>query len=227
MIEELGESQPWTVNLKINLFSSGSTSQTEQNPECKIEANITDALTDDQDDGANFRSASADFKIQSVSESGSDEIDFDCVNDDDSDENFYEDSEAYNVENSDKIKYEISDKNKVENSDKNNVENFEPKNDYDENSFVQIDEEEVYDMLKDCKLNPSADSKLTPSLDWKLKQKTVLRDHFVWLSHIHKTPLQMQACYLFTSQLFFTTSSNCSLTLKERLLSNSVTLSNL
>ena len=204
MIEELGESQPWTVNLKINLFSSGSTSQTEQNPECKIEANITDALTDDQDDGANFRSASADFKIQSVSESGSDEIDFDCVNDDDSDENFYEDSEAYNVENSDKIK--------VENSDKNKVEVFETKNDFDENSFVQIDEEEVYDMLKDCKLNPSADSKLTPSLDWKLNQKTMFRDHSVWLSRIHKTLLQMQACYLFTSLLLCTTSSSCSLT---------------
>ena len=79
------------------------------------------------------------------------------MNDEDSDENFYEDSEAYNVENSDKIK--------VENSDKNKVEVFETKNDFDENSFVQIDEEEVYDMLKDCKLNPSADSKLTPSLD--------------------------------------------------------------
>ena len=44
---------------------------------------------------------------------------------------------------------------------------------------------------------------------------TLLRDHSVWSSHVHKTPLQMQACSLFTSQLFCITIFSCSLTLKE------------
>ena len=45
----------------------------------------------------------------------------------------------------------------------------------------------------------------------------MLRDHSVWSSHLHKMPLQMRACSLFTSQLFCITIISCSLTLKERI----------
>ena len=40
--------------------------------------------------------------------------------------------------------------------------------------------------------------------------------HFVWLSCVHKTPLQMWACSLFTSHIFCITIISCSLTLKEK-----------
>ena len=55
---------------------------------------------------------------------------------------------------------------------------------------------------------------------WEVRLLTIwiplLWDHSVWLSHVHKTPLQMRVCSLFTSQPFCITIISCSLTLKER-----------
>ena len=45
----------------------------------------------------------------------------------------------------------------------------------------------------------------------------LLRDYSVWSSHVHKTPLQMWECSLFTSLLFCSTIFSCSLRLKERI----------
>ena len=45
----------------------------------------------------------------------------------------------------------------------------------------------------------------------------LLWDHSIWLSHVHKTPLQMRACSLLTWQLFCINIISCSWKLKERI----------
>ena len=44
------------------------------------------------------------------------------------------------------------------------------------------------------------------------------KNHSVWSSLVHKTPLQMRECSLFISKLLCTTIFSCSLTLNERIL---------
>ena len=51
----------------------------------------------------------------------------------------------------------------------------------------------------------------------------MLRDHSVWSSQVHNTPLQMQACSLFTLLIFCTTIFSCSVDIEREI--NSLTLS--
>ena len=45
----------------------------------------------------------------------------------------------------------------------------------------------------------------------------LFQDYSVWSSHVHKMPLQMHACSLFTSQLVCTSIDSCSFAWKETL----------
>jgi hypothetical protein len=112
---------------------SDSASKTVGNPDSKVEAIITDAIADEpstvHNDCATFLSESADIKVQADSAPK-----INCCDNNDIDLNCLSD---FGSDESDS----------------------EPKHDFEENSYVQIGEDEEYDMLKDCKLIVTKDKK--------------------------------------------------------------------